>query len=119
MYAKSEYTKKLEEKNESLKKENQELRSKVGAVAEETIQDLQKRIAELSRELKARVEQVENLQDTLKKITKENLELQDRLKKCENLNRKCTEKRGEEESHLYSKSIADDIDFVNDIKKLY
>lgn len=76
----SEQVLRLENTIESLKKENQELRSKVGTVAEETIQDLQKRIAELSRELKARVEQVENLQDTLKKITKENLELQEKNK---------------------------------------
>lgn len=80
---------------------------------------LRKEIDKLKEELWARVEQVENLQDTLKKITKENLKLQDRLEKCENLNRKCTEKYGEEELHPYEKSIADDIDFVNDIKKLY
>lgn len=77
----SEWVRRLEDAIESLRKENRDLRSKVGVVADETIQDLQKRIAELSRELKARVEQVENLQDTLKKITKENLELQDKNKR--------------------------------------
>lgn len=75
----SEQVRRLEDTIESLRKDNRDLRSKVGAVAEETIQDLQKRIAELSRELKARVEQVENLQDTLKKITKENERLKSKL----------------------------------------
>jgi len=81
----SEQVRRLEDTIDILREENKELRSKVGIVAEETIQDLQKRIAELSRELKVRVEQVENLQDTLKKITKENLELQEKLNKgCRN-----------------------------------
>lgn len=83
----SEQVRRLEDTIESLRRDNKELRSKVGIVqrkhwiADGTIQDLEKRVTELSRELKARVDQVENLQDTLKKITKENLELQEKNKK--------------------------------------
>lgn len=97
----SEQVRRLEDTIESLRKDNRDLRSKVGAVAEETIQDLQKRIAELSIELKARVEQVENLQDTLKKITKENLELQEKL------NKGCCNKK-------YRKDIRDDYIPIDD-----
>ena len=75
----SEWVRRLEDTIESLRRDNQELRSKVGTVAEETIQDLQKRIAELSRELKARVEQVENLQSSYKTLQKENERLKSKL----------------------------------------
>ena len=75
----SEMVRRLEDTIESLRRDNQELRSKVGTVAEETIQDLQKKIAELSRELKARVEQVENLQSSYKNLQEENKRLKSKL----------------------------------------
>lgn len=75
----SEQVRRLEDTIESLRKENRDLRSKVGAVAEETIQDLQKRVTELSRELKARVKQVEDLQSSYKTLQKENEKLKSKL----------------------------------------
>lgn len=75
----SEQVRRLEDTIESLRTENRDLRSKVGTVAEETIQDLQKRITELSRELKARVKQVEDLQSSYKTLQKENERLKSKL----------------------------------------
>lgn len=109
MYAKSEYTKKLEEKNKSLKKENQDLRSKVGAVAEETIQDLQKTIAELSRELEARVGQVENLQSSYKTLQKENERLKSKLEQ--------TVDEYDEDYQTFHKIKDDDINYDKRLKQ--
>ena len=75
----SEQVRRLEDTIESLRTENRDLRSKVGTVAEETIQDLQKRITELSRELLARVKQVEDLQSSYKTLQKENERLKSKL----------------------------------------
>ena len=75
----SEQVRRLEDTIENLRTENRDLRSKVGTVAEETIQDLQKRITELSRELKARVKQVEDLQSSYKTLQKENERLKSKL----------------------------------------
>lgn len=75
----SEQVRRLEDTIESLRKDNQELRSKVGTVAEETIQDLQKRVTELSRELKARLKQVEDLQSSYKTLQEENKKLKSKL----------------------------------------
>lgn len=75
----SEWVRRLEDTIESLRKENRDLRSKVGTVAEETIQDLQKKVTELSRELLQRVKQVEDLLSSYKTLQDENKKLKSKL----------------------------------------
>jgi chromosome segregation ATPase len=80
----------LEDTIESLRRDNQELRSN-------------EYVKKLETELQERVKQVENLQDTLKKITKENLELQEKLNTgC--CNKRC-KKTTRDEDEFYNENF--------------